>query len=74
VVTAPNVRVTVVVKFPDGSKKTHTGTANSKGKFTWSFKQPPGTAKGHNHLAKVTVTVKRGNEPSKSASKQYKIA
>jgi hypothetical protein len=71
--TAPNVSVTIVVKFPNGSKKTKTGTADSKGSFTWSFKQPPGKTKGKNHSAKVTVTVKRGSEPSKSASKQYKI-
>ncbi|HCG02639.1 MAG TPA: hypothetical protein DEV93_19115, partial [Chloroflexi bacterium] len=74
VMTAPNVRVTVVVKFPDGSRKTRTGTANSEGKFTWSFKQPPGRAQSHNLSAKVTVTVKRGDELPKSASKQYRIA
>jgi Kelch motif len=73
VVTAPNVQVTIVVRFPDGSKKTKTGTADSNGNFTWSFKQPPGKTKGTNHSAKVTVTVTRVNEPSKSASKRYKI-
>jgi hypothetical protein len=46
VVTVPNVRITIVAKFPDGSKKTKTGTADSNGNFTWSFKQSPGKTKG----------------------------
>ncbi len=73
VTTAPSVRVTILVSFPDGSKKTKDGTATSTGQFTWSFKEPPGKAKGQNRTVKVTVTVASGSKPPKSASKHYKI-
>jgi hypothetical protein len=71
--TAPSADVTIVAKFPDGTKKTKTGTADATGSFSWSFKQPSGKTKGTNHTVKVKVTVTRGSEPSQSASKQYKI-
>jgi len=73
VTTAPDADVKIVAKFPNGSKKTFTSTADASGTAKWSFTQPSGRTKGSNHTVQVTVTVTRGSEPSQSASKKYKI-
>jgi hypothetical protein len=73
VTTLPGANVSVVVTFPDGAKKRHSGTADENGAYTWSFKQPAGHDTASKHTAKVVVTVSHGTDTPLKTTKSYTI-
>lgn len=70
--TAAGVSLSVVVVFPNGDKKTHTGTANATGRLTWSYVQPGSRITHTSRTARVTVTASNGPQ-SVSAVRSYTI-
>ncbi len=73
VTTVPNATVRIVIFFPNRHKRTHNGTADSGGAFTWTYKQRSGRTTSKSHTAKVRATVLDNSGASKQTSKKYAI-
>ncbi|HEX6510503.1 MAG TPA: hypothetical protein VF221_22975 [Chloroflexota bacterium] len=74
VTTLPAAGVTVVVTFPDGTKKRHSGTASESGTYSWSFSQPAGHTAASRHPARVAVTATSGTQRPVTATRSYTIS
>lgn len=70
--TVAGASVAVTVKYPNKSKKTKRGTADS-GAFTWSYKQPANKTTAKSRKVSVSATATCSGQPPVSAKKSYKI-
>lgn len=73
VTTLAGVAVSIVVTFPNNTKKHHTTITAGTGIATWTFKQPGGRTTRTKHKAKVTATVSDGSYASLKSTKTYTI-
>lgn len=71
--TAPAAKVHIVVRFPNGYEKTHTGTAGSAGTLIWQYTQPGSRVTKTSRLAKVFTQVSTGKAATKD-TRQYTVA
>jgi hypothetical protein len=73
VTTLPGADISIVVTFPDGTKKRHSGKADANGAYIWSFRQPAGHTTTSKHAARVVVTVSDGIDGPLKATGTYAI-
>jgi hypothetical protein len=73
ITTLPGAAISIVVTFPNGNKKNHSGTANAAGSLSWSYKQPGSRITHSSRTAKVSAQASSADGQTKSSTKRYTI-
>jgi hypothetical protein len=69
--TLAGAGVSVVVTFPDASKKHHAGTANGDGAYVWTYTQPASRKTASKRTVRVAVTVTYGSSAPMTSTVTY---
>jgi hypothetical protein len=72
ILTRPGATVSITVVFPNGDKKTDSGTANESGRLSWSYQQPGSRITRKSRTAKISG-VAALDSVSASAAAKYTI-